>query len=169
MECDFPISPSAFACTSSSYYVSSNDKDYSCRSVFDSKKNTSWAAKSERIGAWIYIDLKRYYELSKILIRRRFFGPNYDFHAEVQSIIIQFSDGSRKGAVLAKREINGMNINDFWPNNITESINITVKSVFNPFTLGEDSNVGFSEIKICGLPVKGDLHIRISNLIKSLF
>ena len=165
MECDFPISPLNFACTSSSHYVSSNDKNYSCRSVFDSKKNTSWAAKSERVGAWINIDLKRYYELSKILIRRRFFGPNYNFHAEVKSVTIQFSDGSRKGAKLAKREINGMNVNDFWRNNITESINITVKSVFNQFTLGEDSNVGFSEIKICGLPVRGDFHIRTINLI----
>ena len=31
--------------------------------MFDLDKTTSWAANTERNGAWIFIDLKKYYEL----------------------------------------------------------------------------------------------------------
>ena len=113
---------------------------------------TSWAADSQRIGAWIYIDLRNYYQLDKLLVRRRFNYAGYNFEAEASQISLQFSDGVIKHANLGKKGLSRIKIKGA---DKTRSVNITITKVYQEFTHSEKSNVGFSEIEFCGAKVKG--------------
>ena len=161
MSCNSPLPPTNFSCSSSSSLNEANNQDYSCKNVFDSNKLTSWAADSERVGAWIFIDLKNYYKLSHIILRRRFGGVGYDYKAEVKGILLQTSDGNRKkNNKLPKIEILRLPVESYL--NATQTINLTVTAVFKTFTTSsEQSQIGFSEIKFCGWKANGNVMIYV--------
>ena len=143
----------------SSYYNRNNGDQYSCEGVFDSDTQTSWAADTERNGAWVYIDLKSYYELSEIVFQHRFNHSGYNLKAEITKIRIQFSDGQRINKIL--RSENVVNRIKFRGLMNTSSVNITVTEVHQAFdfTMNENSSIGFSEVKFCDKGVdknKGD-------------
>ena len=107
------------------------------------------------MGAWIFIDLNTFYNLSYIILRRRYTGSGYDYKAEVKGILLQTSDGKRKkNDNLPRKEI--IPLKSSFDG--IKSINITVTAVFNSFTTSsEKSQIGFSEITFCGSKTKGSL------------
>lgn len=170
MTCNSPIPPTNFSCSSSSSLDEATNQKYSCKNVFDYRQLTSWAANSERVGAWIFIDLNNYYKLSHIILRRRFRGVGYDYKAEIKGITIQISDGSRKrNDELPKKEIIRLLVGSYL--NSTQTINLTVTAVFNTFTTSsEQSQIGFSEIKFCGSKTNGNILICLYEILEaSLF
>ena len=132
----------------SSYYNRNNGDQYSCGSVFDSDTQTSWAADTERNDAWIFIDLKNYYELSEIFFHHRFNYPGYNLKAEIKKIRIQFSEGQRVNKILSSSAVNRIKFRELMN---TSSVNITVTEVHHAFIfkINENSSIGFSEVKFC--------------------
>ena len=140
------ISPYSFSCTASSYYDQIRGTKYSCRSALDANNITSWAANGERVGAWIFIDFKKHYVLSKITLKHRFYYTGYNWNAEIKKVKIQFSDGQSEEKLLSTNFENSVK---FANKTKTNSVNITVIDVFNPFVFHYDqkSSIGFSELR----------------------
>ena len=128
------------SCAASSEFHQNN---FACERAMDGNTNTDWATNWQGVGAWIRLDFKKFYKVTKIRLRNRKSQDRFE------NITLSFSNGKFINHTMGNDVLwNDVKIpSDFTP---SDYVKITATSVY------KKGDNGFAEIRVSGcIPARG--------------